>query len=91
MEANLEKMEPNPGEKEAVVERQEIPNEEFASHSLRACRYERTACQEATKANPEKMEPFDLSTAILEQMLAMTKTNQEKMEAMDLKGNPEEM
>jgi hypothetical protein len=29
-------MEPNPGEKEAVVERQEIPNEEVAIQSLRA-------------------------------------------------------
>jgi hypothetical protein len=37
MEANPEKMEPNTGEKEAVVEWQEIPNEEAAIHSLRAC------------------------------------------------------
>jgi hypothetical protein len=28
MEANLEKMEPNSGEKEVVVERKEIPNED---------------------------------------------------------------
>jgi hypothetical protein len=33
MDANLEKMEPNPGEKKAVVERQEIPNEEVAIHT----------------------------------------------------------
>jgi hypothetical protein len=91
METNLEKMEPNPGEKEAVVERQEIHNEEVAIHSLRAYRNGRTACQEATKTNPEKMEPIDRATAILEQMIAMTKTNQEMMEATDLKGNPEEM
>jgi hypothetical protein len=91
VEVNLEKMEPNPGEKEAVVKWQEIPNEEVAIHSLRACRNERKACQEATKANPEKTEPIDRATAILEQMIAMTKTNQEKMEATDLKGNPEEM
>jgi hypothetical protein len=52
METNLENMKPNPGEKEAVVERQEIPNKEVAIHSLKACQYERTACQEATKANP---------------------------------------
>jgi hypothetical protein len=38
MEANLKEMEPNPGEKETVVERQEIPNEEVAVQSLRACR-----------------------------------------------------
>jgi hypothetical protein len=37
METNLEKVEPNPGEKEAAVERQETPNEEVAIHPLRAC------------------------------------------------------
>jgi hypothetical protein len=45
-------MEPNLGEKEAAVERQEIPNEEISVHSLSACRNERSASQEATKANP---------------------------------------
>jgi hypothetical protein len=39
-EANREKMEPNPGEKEGVVERRKIPNEESAIHFLRACRKE---------------------------------------------------
>jgi hypothetical protein len=48
-EANPEKMEPNPGEKEAVVERQEIPNEEAAIHSLKDGRKDRTACQETTE------------------------------------------
>jgi hypothetical protein len=52
MEANPEKMEPNPGEQEATVEWQEIPNEKVAIH-------ERKACQEVTEANPEKMEPTD--------------------------------
>jgi hypothetical protein len=33
--ANSEKMDTNPGEKKAVVERQEIPNKEAASHSLK--------------------------------------------------------
>jgi hypothetical protein len=37
MEANLVKMEPNPGEKEAAVEWQETPNEEVAIYSLREC------------------------------------------------------
>jgi hypothetical protein len=32
-EANLEKMEPNPGEKEAATEWQEKPNEEVTFHS----------------------------------------------------------
>jgi hypothetical protein len=36
-EANLEKMELNPGEKEVVVERHENPNEDVAIRSLRAC------------------------------------------------------
>jgi hypothetical protein len=37
MEASPEKMEPNSGEKEVIVEQQEIPNKEAAIHSLRAC------------------------------------------------------
>jgi hypothetical protein len=36
-EANPEKMEPNPGAKEAELARQEISNGEVAIHSLRAC------------------------------------------------------
>jgi hypothetical protein len=36
-DANPDKMEPNPGEEEAIVEQQEIPNEEVAVHSLRPC------------------------------------------------------
>jgi hypothetical protein len=39
-----EKMEPNSGEKETVVKWQEIPNEEAAIHSSRACRKEMMAC-----------------------------------------------
>jgi hypothetical protein len=44
MEASIKKMEPNSGEKEAVLEGQKIPNEEVA-------------IQEATEANTEKTEP----------------------------------
>jgi hypothetical protein len=91
VEANLEKIEPNPGEKEAAVERQETSNEEVAINSLMACQNERTTCQEATKANPEKMEPIDRAIAILEHMIATTKANQETIATTDLKGNPEEM
>jgi hypothetical protein len=36
-DANAEKMEPNPGEKEAIVEWQGITNKEEAIYSLRAC------------------------------------------------------
>jgi hypothetical protein len=46
LEANLEKIEPNPGETEAVVERQETSNEEVVINSPRACQDERTTCQE---------------------------------------------
>jgi hypothetical protein len=37
-------MEPNKGGKEAVAERQEIPNEEAAIHSMKACRKEMMPC-----------------------------------------------
>jgi hypothetical protein len=53
MEANLVKMEPNPGEKEAAVERQETPNEDVAIYSLRECRKETMACQGTTEARLE--------------------------------------
>jgi hypothetical protein len=57
MEASIKKMEPNSGEKEAVVERQKIPNEEATVHSPRACQSETASSQEATEANTEKTEP----------------------------------
>jgi hypothetical protein len=56
-EANLGKMKPNPRGKDAVMEWQEIRNEEVAIHCLRACRNERTACQEMTEAHLECKEP----------------------------------
>jgi hypothetical protein len=40
----------NPGETEAVVQRQEIPNEEAAFHSMRAWRKETVVCQETMEA-----------------------------------------
>jgi hypothetical protein len=70
---------------------QENLNKEAEIHSLRACRKEMMACQEATKANIEKMEPTDCVTAIFEQMIAIMKANRENLEAMDLKANPGEM
>jgi hypothetical protein len=58
LEANLEKIEPNPGETEAVMERQETSNEEVAINSPRACQDERTTCQETMEACLEgKEEP----------------------------------
>jgi hypothetical protein len=53
MEANLVKIEPTPGEKEAAVERQETPNEDVAIYSLRECRKETMACQGTTEARLE--------------------------------------
>jgi hypothetical protein len=58
LEVNLEKIEPNPGETEAVVERQQTTNEEVAINSPRACQDERTTCQETMEACLEgKEEP----------------------------------
>jgi hypothetical protein len=54
-------------------------------------RNETTACQEAMKANPKKLEPIDSMMVILEKMIATMNANQEKMEVMDLKGNLAEM
>jgi hypothetical protein len=54
-------------------------------------RKESMACQEAMKANPEKMEPTDSVMAILEKMIATMKASQEKIGVMDLKGNSEQM
>jgi hypothetical protein len=55
--ANPKKMYPNPGEKETVMGRREVPNEETSIHSLRACRRETMACQEMTEAHLECNEP----------------------------------
>jgi hypothetical protein len=50
-----EKMEPNPGEKEVVMECQEIPHEEASVYSLRVC-------QETRKARLECEEPSSVDT-----------------------------
>jgi hypothetical protein len=61
LEANLEKIEPNPGETEAIVERQETSNKEVAINSRRACQDERTTCQETMEACLEgKEEPASM-------------------------------
>jgi hypothetical protein len=54
-------MEPNPGEKKAVVEWQEISNEEVAIHNHRTRRNERAASQEhmETKPNPGNMQSME--------------------------------
>jgi hypothetical protein len=48
MGANPEKMELNPEEKEVIVKQQEVLNDQATVHFLRACRRERTFCQEMT-------------------------------------------
>jgi hypothetical protein len=53
-------MDPYPGEKEAVVERQEVPNEEATVHSLSACWKETIACKETTEARLECEEPTSM-------------------------------
>jgi hypothetical protein len=60
MEAHIKKMEPNPGEKKAVVERQ-FSNDEVAVHSQRTCRSETAASQEdtETKSDPGKMQSME--------------------------------
>jgi hypothetical protein len=50
---SLKNVEPNSGEKEAIVELQKIPNEEVAIHSLRTCRSETAPSQEATETKPD--------------------------------------
>jgi hypothetical protein len=71
MEASIKKMEPNSGEKEAVAERQKIPNKEVAVHSLRTCQSETAASQEATEANTEKSEPErDMIQSVAEHQVA---------------------
>jgi hypothetical protein len=57
MEASIKKIEPNSGEKEAVVEQQKIPNEEVSVHSPRACQSKTAASRETTEADTEKTEP----------------------------------
>jgi hypothetical protein len=53
MEASIKKMEPNPGEKETAVERQEFSNE-VAVHSRRTCRSETAASQENTEKTEQE-------------------------------------
>jgi hypothetical protein len=57
MEANLVKMEPSPGEKEAAVEMRETPNEDVAIYYLRNCRNETIAFQGTTEARLECEKP----------------------------------
>jgi hypothetical protein len=53
MEVSIKKTETNSEEKETVVERHDIPNVEVAIHSLRTCRSETAASQEATETEPD--------------------------------------
>jgi hypothetical protein len=52
MEASINKIEPNSGEKEAVAERQEIPNKEVAVHSLRACQARQQPPEKRRRLSP---------------------------------------
>jgi hypothetical protein len=77
IETNLEAaeatdLEANPEETEAVVERQEIPNEEAAVHSMRAWRKETVVCQETMvvrlKCNEPTSEDMEPETEHQEKM-----------------------
>jgi hypothetical protein len=57
LEARIKKMEPNPGEKKAVVERQEFSNDEVAVHSQRTCRSETAASQGRLSPIQERCSP----------------------------------
>jgi hypothetical protein len=103
-ETNPEKTEPNPGEKEAFVERQETPNEEAAIHSLRTCRKEWTACQETTEARLESEEPtsvdmeseavheeFRMEEAAVKSSGTMKKRHRDRHLASERRGEPKEL
>jgi hypothetical protein len=53
MEARINKTEPNLGEEETALNRNEIPNEVVEVHPLRTCQSETVASQEATKTEPD--------------------------------------
>jgi hypothetical protein len=62
IETDLEEVEAtdlaaNPEERKALVEWQEIPNEEAAVHFMREWRKEMMACQETTEAHLECKKP----------------------------------
>jgi hypothetical protein len=73
----------NPREKEAIVEQQEIPNEEVAIHSLKACQNKRTACQETTEAHVGCKEPTSADMKACQEMIVcheLTETDTEKIQ-----------
>jgi hypothetical protein len=60
METSLKKIEPNSGEKETVMERHEIPNEEVAVQSQKICRRERDPPKKIRRRSPiqERCSPW---------------------------------
>jgi hypothetical protein len=53
MEARINKTEPNSGEEETAVNRNEIPNEEVTVQSQKTCRSKTAPSQEATETKPD--------------------------------------
>jgi hypothetical protein len=51
--SNPETIESNTEAKETVLEQHDIPNEEVTVHSLKECRSEKAAYQEATETKPD--------------------------------------
>jgi hypothetical protein len=74
MEANTEKLEPNPEEDEAVLERKRVHNQETAIHSLKDDQNETTAYNEATEkieTDPGMMQSAEEHQDILSEHVAV--------------------
>jgi hypothetical protein len=93
-------LEANPEETEAMVERQEISNEEAVVHSMRAWHKEAVACQETTEAcldskepNPDDMEHREVPTeeAAVKSSGTMKKWHRGRHPAAGRHGEPKEL
>jgi hypothetical protein len=94
MEANLVKMEPNPGEKVAAVELQEIPNEDVAIYSLRKYRKETMACQGTMDARLEsesEHREVPNEDAVLEPAKGRKMRRRGRKQAAGRRGEPKEL
>jgi hypothetical protein len=104
MEANLEKMEINPGEKGAAVERQETPNEEIVIYSLRECRKETMTCQGTTEARLECEKPTPMNReseaehrevpkkdAVVKPVRGRKRRHRVRKQAAERRGEPKEL
>jgi hypothetical protein len=94
MEVNLEKMELNPWETEAAVERQETPNEVVAIYSLRNYRKETIACQGKTEArldSESEHREVPNEDAVVKPVRGRKKRHRGRKQAEGRRGEPEEL